>query len=55
MRIIELPAVKMARSGGGDLEAFDRWWSALAARDKNSLFPKDFMMDLFVPIVYRNS
>ena len=43
VRVIELPAVQMARSGGGDLGAFDRWWSALAAQDKSSLFPKDFM------------
>ncbi|MFZ6028326.1 MAG: transcriptional regulator [Chloroflexota bacterium] len=43
VRIIELPAVKMARSGQGDLNAFDRWWSALAAQDKSSLFPKDFL------------
>jgi DNA gyrase inhibitor GyrI len=43
VRIIELPAVKMTRSGGSDLGAFDQWWSALAERDKYSLFPKDFM------------
>jgi hypothetical protein len=43
VRIIELPPVKMVRSGGGDLSAFDAWWSAIAAQDKSSLFPKDFM------------
>ncbi len=43
IRIIELPPVKMVRSGSGDLDAFDRWWSAIAAQDKSSLFPRDFM------------
>ena len=43
VRIIELPPVKMVRSGSGDLDAFDKWWSAIAAQDKSSLFPKDFM------------
>jgi hypothetical protein len=43
VRIIELLPVKMVRSGSGDLDAFDRWWSAVAAQDKNSLFPRDFM------------
>lgn len=43
VRIIELPSVRMARSGAGDLDASDRWWSAVAAQDKSSLFPKDFM------------
>ena len=43
VRIIELPPVRMARSGSGDLDAFDRWWSGIGAQDKSSLFPKDFM------------
>ena len=43
VRIIELPPVKMARSGSGDLWAFNKWWTAIAAKDKSSLFPKDFM------------
>jgi hypothetical protein len=43
VRIIELPRVKMARSGGKDLGEFDRWWTAVAARDRISLFPRDFM------------
>jgi predicted transcriptional regulator YdeE len=33
----------MARSGSADLEAFDRWWSAIADKDQSSLFPRDFM------------
>lgn len=43
VRIIELPPVKMARSGRGDLDAFDQWWSALDAQRKNRLCPHDFM------------
>jgi DNA gyrase inhibitor GyrI len=43
VRIIELPPVKMARSGDANLQAFNRWWSGLTVQDKNSLFPKDFM------------
>jgi DNA gyrase inhibitor GyrI len=43
VRIIELPPVKMARSGGNSLEAFNQWWSTLAALDKHNLFPRDFM------------
>ena len=43
VRIIELPSVRMARSGNGDLEAFDRWWTSVAAQDRYSLFPRDFM------------
>ena len=43
VRIIELPAVIMARSGSGDLEAFDKWWSAIDDRRRNRLFPQDFM------------
>jgi hypothetical protein len=43
VRIVELPPVEMVRSGGGDLDAFNRWWLAVAAQDESSLFPKDFM------------
>ena len=43
IRIIELPRIRMARSGTGDLDAFDQWWSAAAAQDKYSLFPRDFL------------
>lgn len=43
IRIIELPAVRMARSGKSDLDAFNTWWSGIAAQDKYSLFPRDFM------------
>ncbi|MAG13247.1 MAG: transcriptional regulator [Spirochaetales bacterium] len=43
VRIIELPPVTMVRSGSGDLDAFDKWWGAIAAQDKATLSPKDFM------------
>jgi hypothetical protein len=43
VRIVELPSVRMARSGGKDLGEFDRWWSAVSAQDRISLFPRDFM------------
>lgn len=43
IRIIELPRIRMARSGNGDLEAFLNWWSSVAIQDKNSLFPRDFL------------
>jgi hypothetical protein len=43
VRIIEIPPVRMARSGGKDLDAFDKWWSDLADQDRYSLFPRDFM------------
>lgn len=43
VRIIELPAVRMARSGASDLAMFDKWWSALDAQDKHKFRPKDFM------------
>ncbi len=43
VRIIELPPVRMARSGNGSLDEFDRWWTAVAAQDRYSLFPRDFM------------
>jgi len=43
VRIIELPAVRMVRSGSGDLDAFDKWWGDIAALNRASLFPTDFM------------
>ncbi|NLG51936.1 MAG: GyrI-like domain-containing protein [Chloroflexi bacterium] len=43
VRIIELPPIRMARSGNGDLEAFNKYWSRVAAEDKSSLFPRDFL------------
>jgi hypothetical protein len=43
VRIIELPPARMVRSGGGDLEAFDRWWSGIAAQQKGILFPQDLL------------
>lgn len=43
VRIVELPPVKMARSGSGDLDGFNRWWSGVADQDRFSLFPRDFM------------
>ncbi len=43
VRIIELPPVRMARSGSGDLEAFDRWWSTDFNQRNNQLCPRDFM------------
>jgi hypothetical protein len=43
VRIIELPAVRMARSGKSDLDKFNLWWSGVAAQDRFSLYPRDFM------------
>lgn len=43
IRIIQLPKVKMARSGGKDLEEFDKWWSKLASQERGVLYPKDFI------------
>lgn len=43
IRIIELPAATMVTSGGQDLEAFDRWWSAVDKQRKDKFFPRDFM------------
>jgi hypothetical protein len=43
VRIIELPPVRMARSGSGDLGAFDQWWSADFNQRENQLCPRDFM------------
>jgi hypothetical protein len=43
VRIIEIPSVRMARSGSGDLGDFDKWWSSIDEQNKNHLFPQDFM------------
>jgi AraC-like DNA-binding protein len=43
IRIIELPACKMASSRGHSLEEFDRWWSALDRERKDRFYPRDFM------------
>lgn len=41
-KIIELPKVKMARSGKKSLKSFENWWSERFNK-KDHLFPKDFM------------
>lgn len=41
VRIVNLPRVKMARSGDTDLEKFDSWWSGIEV--EQSMFPRDFM------------
>lgn len=41
VRVIRLPQVLMARSGEAELEAFDRWFSAIDTR--HYLTPRDFM------------
>jgi len=41
IRIIELPNMKMARSGNTDLNVFDEWWSNVKV--PQSLYPRDFM------------
>lgn len=43
VRIRELPPVTMVRSGRGDLEAFNQWWSALDRQRQPNLCPHDFM------------
>ena len=43
IRIIELPACKMASSRGHSLEEFDRWWSALDRVRADRFYPRDFM------------
>lgn len=40
--IIELPDMRMARSGNHPLDEFDEWWSKRFNSEKH-LFPKDFM------------
>jgi len=41
IRILELPNMKMARSGNTDLNVFDEWWSNVKV--PQSLYPRDFM------------
>jgi hypothetical protein len=43
IRIIELPKVKMARSGPGNLNVFDQWWSSIKINPQNNLCPRDFL------------
>lgn len=43
IRIIEIPKVKMVRSGNSDLGKFDKWWMSISAKDTYSIFPRDFM------------
>lgn len=43
VRIVKLHPMRMARSGRSDLGAFNAWWSSVAAEDRYSLFPRDFM------------
>ncbi len=43
VRLIELPAARMARSGGSNLGEFLKWWSSLDEFPDNSLFPRDFI------------
>ncbi|WP_058304396.1 helix-turn-helix domain-containing protein [Gorillibacterium timonense] len=41
IRIVNLPSVRMARSGKNNLEAFDKWFSTI--KPPQNLFPRDFM------------
>jgi len=41
IRIVELPNMRMARSGNTDLNTFDEWWSRVEV--PQSMFPRDFM------------
>lgn len=43
IRIVELPAARMATSGTRDLEGFDQWWSAVDRERTDRFFPRDFM------------
>ena len=43
VRILELSPVTMVRSGRGDLEVFNQWWSALDRQRQSNLCPHDFM------------
>ncbi len=43
IRILELPACKMASSRGHSLEEFDQWWSALDKERTDRFYPRDFM------------
>ncbi|MCE5235129.1 MAG: MerR family transcriptional regulator [Clostridiaceae bacterium] len=41
IRVVYIPPLKMARSGNGDLDEFDRWWSGVDTG--SSIFPRDFL------------
>ncbi len=43
IRVLELPACRMATSLGSDLGAFDAWWSAIDKKRTDRFFPRDFM------------
>jgi AraC-like DNA-binding protein len=43
IRIIELPACRMASSQGHNLEEFDRWWTALDKERPDRFYVRDFM------------
>jgi len=43
VRILEIPPVRMARSGGRNLEEFDQWWSTVDSQLTHKLSPQDFM------------
>lgn len=43
IRIIELPACKMATSKGHNLGEFDEWWSTLDKERLDRFYPRDFM------------
>jgi len=43
VRVIELPACKMATSKGHDLAEFDQWWSSVDKTRVDKFFPRDFM------------
>lgn len=47
IRIVTLPAARMAASGNSDLDEFNRWWSALDAKRQDRFFPRDFLA--FIP------
>lgn len=43
VRVVELPACRMATSKGHTLSEFNQWWSALDQARKDRFFPRDFM------------
>ncbi|HEY0867234.1 MAG TPA: hypothetical protein VGE01_07645 [Fimbriimonas sp.] len=43
VRIIELPAVRMVRSGTSPLGEFDAWWSSIPVPPRSNLCPRDWM------------
>jgi hypothetical protein len=43
IRVIELPACKMAVAAGAALPEFDRWWSELDKQRADKFYPRDFM------------